>query len=155
MKSTNRWHIEELLRGNGEEVAVSGERVRDALALGSEAFVDALRRCVRGDRREQPMVRSWQRLLPFERVMELVAREKGEPWERFVDRHGDDGRDMALWLGRRHCGLTQRELGEKSGGMAAASVGHGVRRIETRRQTDRKLAGLLERISCSLVDIAT
>jgi hypothetical protein len=61
---------------------VSGERVRGALALGSEAFVDALRRCVRGNRLEQPMVRSWQRLLPFERVMELVAREKNENWAR-------------------------------------------------------------------------
>jgi REP element-mobilizing transposase RayT len=150
-----RWHVEEPLKGSGEEAAVLAKRVRDALALGSEAFIDALRRCVRGNRREQPAVRSWQRLLAFERVMELVAREKGEPWDRFVDRHGDDGRDIALWLGRRHCGLTQRELGEKAGGMAAASVGHGVRRIELRRQADQELAGLLDRISCSLVDIAT
>jgi hypothetical protein len=39
--------------------------------------------------------------------------------------------------------------------MAAASVGHGVRRIEMRRQADPKLAGLLDRIERGLVDIAT
>jgi hypothetical protein len=87
--------------------------------------------------------------------MEIVAREKGEPWARVVDRYGDDGRDMALWLGRRHCGLTQRELGEKAGGIAAAAVGHGVRRIELRRHTSRNLAKRLSAIERELVNIAT
>lgn len=36
------------------------------------------------------------------------------------DRHGDDGRDMALWLGRRHGGLTLAELGVAVGGASAA-----------------------------------
>jgi hypothetical protein len=150
-----RWQVEEPLKGGVAEVPEFGARVRGALAWGSEAFVDGLRRRVKGNRREQPAVRAWQRMLPFERVMAAVAREKGDAWERFVNRHGDDGRDMALWLGRRHCGLTQRELGEQAGGVAAAAVGQGVRRIETRRGADSELAKTLDRLEHRLLDIAT
>ena len=132
-----------------------GDRVRGALAVGSTAFVNRLRRGIRGNRREQPSVRAWQRLLPFERAIELVTEEKGEAWERFRDRHGDWGRDVALWLGRRHCGLTQAELGRAAGGMSYPAVGEAVRRVDRRRHTDRKLARLLNRLERQLLDIAT
>jgi hypothetical protein len=48
---------------------------------------------------------------------------------------------MVPWLGRRHCGQTQRELGEKAGGVSPSAVGQGVRRIEARRWADLELAG--------------
>jgi hypothetical protein len=83
-----------------------------------------------------------------------VAAEKGEPWDLFRDRHGDTGRDVALWLGRRHCGLTQAELGQRAGGMAYPAVGQAVRGIERKRQSDRDLARLFDRIERKLVDIA-
>lgn len=150
-----RWHVEEPLKGGVEEVRALGDRLRGALVLGSSAFVDRLRRGIRGNRREQPGIRGWQRLLPFERVIERVAKEKGESWESFRDRHGDWGRDVALWLGRRHCGLTQTELGRAAGGMAYPAVGHAVRRVERRRHSDPKLARLLVRLERELVDIAT
>ena len=150
-----RWHVEAPLKGGDSEAAAFAERVRGALALGSTAFVDRLRRGVKGNRREQPEVRAWQRLLPFERVIELVEKERGEVWESFRDRHGDRGRDLALWLGRRHCGLTQAELGAKAGGMAYPAVGQAVRGIERRRHSDRAMARLLDQLERQLVDIAT
>jgi hypothetical protein len=42
-----------------------------------------------------------------------------------------------------------------AGGMAYPAVGQAVRRIEQRRQTDRKLARLLARLEDQLVHIAT
>lgn len=39
----------------------------------------------------------------------------GEPWDDFVGRHGDKGRDMALYIARQRCGLTLREIGEQVG----------------------------------------
>ena len=39
-----------------------------------------------------------------------MERVKGEKWDEFRDRHGDRGRDMVLYLGRRVCGLKLREL---------------------------------------------
>ena len=131
------------------------DRIKETLAVGSAAFLDRLRRRVRGNRHEQPAVRSWQRLLPFTRVAAAVAKEKGEPWARFRDRHGDWGRDAALWLARRHCGMTQAELGEAAGGMAYPAVGHAVRRIERRRQNDSKLNRVLTKLEGQLVENAT
>jgi hypothetical protein len=119
------------------------------------AFLDRLRRGLHGDRHEQPGLRAWQHLLPFSRVIELVEQEKGEAWEHFRDRHGDAGRDMALWLGRRHCGLTQAELGQAVGGMAYPAVGQAVRQIERRRKTDRSLARTLLRLEQQILEIAT
>lgn len=131
------------------------ERITGSLAVGSEAFLERLRRHVRGNRREQPAVRAWQRLLPFARVVELVATEKGEAWEQFRDRHGDWGRDAAMWLARRHCGMTQAELAAAVGGLAYPAVGHAVRRLECRRQNDRELNRVLIRLEAQLVENAT
>jgi REP element-mobilizing transposase RayT len=148
-----RWQVEAPLKGGVEEIASFGEKLAGAVALGSQAFLDKLRRGVRGNRNEQKAVRSWQRLLPFNRVLEAVAQAKGEPWERFRDRQGDSGRDMALWLGRHHCGLTLAELGTSVGGMAYSAVSMAVRRIEARRKTDGGLRKTLDRIGRSLCNV--
>jgi putative transposase len=150
-----RRQVEESLTGGVEACETPGGRIGSAVALGSPAFLDRLRRGLRGDRHEQPGLRSWQRLLPFSRVIELVEQEKGEPWEHFRDRHGDAGRDIALWLGRRHCGLTQAELGQAAGGMAYPAVGHAVRQMERRRKADRRLAKRLLRLEQQISQIAT
>ena len=80
---------------------------------------------------------------------------KGEAWEQFRDRHGDWGRDAALWLARRHCGMTQAELGAAVDGLAYPAVGHAVRRIERRRQNDHDLNRVLTRLEAQLVENAT
>lgn len=69
------------------------------------------RRCA--DKRKDPKkeYRDWRRLLPFPEVMAAVATVRGEPWESFVNRYGDWGRDLALYIGRVRCGLTLKELG--------------------------------------------
>jgi REP element-mobilizing transposase RayT len=141
-----RRQVEDPLKAGMEEIETFADRVRGAVAVGSSAFLDRLRRGVKGNQREQPQVRAWRRLLPFERVIEIVAAEKQEPWEYFRDRHGDWGRDVALWLGRHHCGLTQAELGVAAGGMSYPAVGHAVRRIERMRQTDRQRDRLITRL---------
>ena len=148
-----RWQVEEPLKAGAGEIATFAEQFKGAVAMGSRAFLDRLRRGVKGNRREQPEMRVWQQLLPFKRVIEVVATEKGDPWEQFRDRHGDWGRDVALWLGRHHCGLTQAELGQAAGGMSYPAVGHAVRGIERRRQTDPQLANLLTRLERQCVDI--
>ncbi len=46
----------------------------------------------------------------------IVSRKvKCEPWETFRDRHGDRGRDLVLFLGRRVCGLKLKELAREAG----------------------------------------
>lgn len=150
-----RWQAETPLKAGLAEFATFGAQLKEALALGSATYLDRLRSHIHGSRREQPAVRAWQRLLPFARVRELVVEEKGEPWLQFQDRHGDWGRDAALWLARRHCGLTQAELGAAVGGLAYPAVGHAIRRLERRRATDRQLERVLLRLERKLVQNAT
>lgn len=150
-----RWHVEEPLKAGTKEIEALGIPLKGVLAIGCTAFVAGLRRRIQGNCREQPSVRQWARLLPFSKAIAVVEHEKGQAWDQFRDRHGDDGRDIALWLGRRHCGLTQAELGQLAGGMAYPAVGHAVRRIEKRRLADSSFNALLARLEEQVVDIAT
>jgi hypothetical protein len=144
--------VEGPLKAGGEEVVAFGERIQGARALGSEAFLERLRR---GRRSMQPAVRAWQRLLPFERVVACVADAKGETWEQFRDRHGDWGRDAAICLGWRHCGLTLPELGIAAGGMSAAATAKAVRRMEQRLVHDRALARQVRQMEIEMSIVRT
>ena len=151
-----RRQVEEPLKGGVEEILSFGERLKGALAVGSESFMAKLGRLVRGDRRTQPAVRRWQRLRPFRTAMAAVEAVKGERWEAFCDRHGDCGRDVALWLGRQHCGLTLAELGKEAGGISSVAVGAAIRRVEQdRRSGNRPLQTMLQRAESRLLESET
>ena len=150
-----RWQVETPLKAGWGEMETFGARVKGVLAVGSQAFVDRLRRVARGDRRTQPAVRQWQRLLPFARVIALVEARQGAPWAQIRERYGDDGRDAALWLGRRHCGLTLAELGAAAGGVSAVATGAAVRRLDQRRRTDAQLQVFLDRAERQLSESET
>ena len=152
-QASYRYDIEEPLKGGVEEFCTFAERIQNLVAVGSEGFLKKLGKIVHGDRNEQQALRAWKRLLPFARVIELVEKEKGETWEKFHDRHGDWGRDVALWLGRRHCGLTLQELGEAAGGVSYPAVGAAVRKIERRRKTDGKFARLTAKLEAQCLEI--
>ena len=143
-QASYRYDIEEPLKGGMDEFRTFAERMRSLVAVGSDAFLQRLRGVVQGNRNEQKALRAWKRLLPFARVIAVVAQEKGEFWEQFRDRHGDWGRDVALWLGRRHCGLTLQELGHAAGGVSYPAVGQAVRKSECRRKVDGKLKRVIE-----------
>lgn len=138
-----RWIVEAPLVAGVEVPFPHGARMAKALVMGSEGFIARLRAMVRGDRSNHPDVRKWQRLLPFGRVISAVESMKGEPWERFRDRYGDEGRDMVLWLGRQRCGMTHTELSVAVGGMSAVAVSSAVRTLESRRRRDGSLRDVL------------
>ena len=150
-----RQDVEEPLKAGLKEILTFGERIRSAVALGSDAFLDHLRRGVHGNRSAQPAVRAWQRLLPFERVVSCLAEAKGETWTQFRDRRNDWGRDVALCLGRRHCGMTLPELGRAAGGMSIAAVDQAIRRIELRLLQDLALARQVRELETKLSIVGT
>ncbi len=71
---------------------------------------------------------------------------KGEKWEQFQDQHGDWGRDLALYLGRRHCGLKLAELGERAGGLDYRTVSWAMGRFARRLAKEREL---MERVKAA------
>jgi putative transposase len=132
-----RRYVEEALRDGLQESPL--EEVEAQLVLGGAALLSRVRGLLGGERRrEQPGARSLGRR-DFAGVVAVVSQLKGEAWENFRDRYGDWGRDLALWLGRRHCGLQLRELGELAGGLDYATVSVATIRWQNRAAAARKL----------------
>jgi hypothetical protein len=85
--------------------------VKKQAALGSAEFLAELKqqqeqRGVRRRMAERP---------PIEAVIAAVERVKGRRWAEFRDEYGDGGRVMALYLGRRLCGLKLAEVAKAVG----------------------------------------
>jgi len=100
------------------------------LARGSRTFLEGLKHRVLALNKEQPARRELARCVPLEQVVAVVEQVKGERWEAFKDRHGDDGRDLVLYLARRRSGRTLREIGEALGVGEYKTVAQAVRRFE-------------------------
>ena len=113
------------------------EDLREQAVLGSQAFLEELRTCIRGDKLEQRGARRLRLArLSLAAVIQAVQKVKCEPWETFRDRHGDRGRDLVLFLGRRMCGLKLKELARESGLAEYAGVAMAVKRYEALRDRD-------------------
>ncbi|HVM62946.1 MAG TPA: transposase, partial [Verrucomicrobiae bacterium] len=121
------------------------ERLEAGVVLGGRQFVQRMRHYLQGDEREQPQIRRLKARPSWEQVVAAVEQVKGERWEQFRDRYGDRGRDMALYLGRRRCGMKLRELAQKVGGIDYVSVAGATRRFAELVRHDKKLAALVER----------
>ena len=89
--------------------------------------------------------RAWRRLLPFGEIVRAVESVKRESWKEFANRRGDWGRDLALEIGRRHGGMTLRELGAETE-MNLHAVSKAVSRIQQRLQTDKALRRDADRV---------
>jgi hypothetical protein len=124
------------------------EAVQEQVVLGGAEFLAELREHVRGDAQEQ---RGARRLVearpPLEAVIAAVERVKGEKWDEFRERHGDGGRDMVLYLGRRTCGLTLRELAQAVGLRNYAVVATNTKRYAKRLQCDPQEQARLKQVS--------
>ncbi len=132
-----RAYTEEPVRQGGVERP--WERLVGGLVLGSVAFARALRRSVGGNPREQPALKQMAPRTTWAEIVRALEQLRGQGWEQFCRRHGDWGRDAALWLGRRRGGYRLGELGEWAGGMDYAAVGQAVSRFGKRLEHDRAL----------------
>ena len=148
-----RWLEEEvLLQGVAETWT---ERLSTGLALGSEAFVERLRGLAKGNRKEQPEVRRWEKRLGFEEIRRAVEQVKGEKWEAFRDRQGDWGRDVTLWLARRHTGLTLPEIAQTAGVADHRAAGKAIERMEKRKREDGKLDQIISQVRKAMSYVGT
>jgi len=83
----------------------------------------------KGDDREQRGARRLNVPRPgLGEIIGCVERVRREKWEQFRDRHGDRGRDLVLYLGRRVSGLTLNELARGVGMKEYATVGMAIKR---------------------------
>ena len=129
------------------------ERLVPGMVLGTEAFAQRLRRGLRANRREQAQARKLESRADWCAIVAALERLKGEKWAEFSQRHGDWGRDAALWLGRRAGRLRLGELGELAGGMDYAAVGQAVARFGRRLEQQPQLRCTLDKIATQLSNV--
>ena len=134
-KEYREW-MENYIKQGVEEKRI--KKLSSALAIGSAAFIESLRRRVLKDKGQNTNERQWRRLLSFSEIVDAVERVKDEPWENFAGRYGDWGRDLAIYVGRQRSGLTLREIGEHTG-MKIKAVSQGASRVEKRMKNDELL----------------
>jgi len=116
-----RNYVEEAVREGLEKSP--WEEVREQVVLGSQEFLTQLRAQQTGNARQSQALARMARARPdWASVVACLEKVKGEKWEEFRDRHGDSGRNLALYLGRREGGLTLAELAKGAGLKGEASV---------------------------------
>ena len=108
------------------------------LLCGSEAWVERMRGLLQGERREQRALRELEARPDWGTVQRAVEEVKGEKWEQFRDRHGDWGRDLALYVARRACGMSLASLGREVGMENYYAVAQAILRFQRRMPEDRR-----------------
>ena len=121
---------------------------RVGMFLGKEDWVQEMKELSHGkvDRQEHREALALIRRPSWEEIVNAVEKEKGEKWGEFRDRHGDWGRDVALWLGRMKGGLKLAQLGKLAGGMNYRSVYWAVSQMSRRRERDEAIRNVLARL---------
>jgi REP element-mobilizing transposase RayT len=143
-RAAYRSYVESAL---GQELTKSPlERAASGLLLGSQAWIERMRRRLTGDRKEQKAFRRLEKRPDWSQVRRAVETVKGERWDEFCDRYGDWGRDLALYIARRHCGVTLRELGKEAGMPNYYAVAQGITRTAERVSRDKALKKALEAV---------
>ena len=115
------------------------------VVLGGAEFLEQVRSRLAGNEKEQPSLRGLRRRSGWAEVVAAVEKLKKQPWSSFRDEHRDWGRDLALYLARRHCGMGLAELGAAAGGLDYRTVGWAVARFGRRAAADRRLAALTKK----------
>lgn len=138
-----RHRIEAYVKQGVEEQKATKLKAR--LLLGSQEFLESMRKRVKSLSKEQPDRAIMERFVTFERIVEVVEAVCGKRWQEFCDIQGDPGRDMALYIARRRSGLTLKVIGEVAGNMGYKAVGKAVERFGRRLKSDARLAAQTSR----------
>ena len=151
-----RWrsNYRALVEAGAQEGAQSPWPAVDAqTALGGRALIEEVRTQIQEGRREIVGKRSLSRRRTFEDAVAIIERDCRRPWAEFKERRGDPGREMVLWLARRHSGMTLRQLGERAGPADYAAVAMALRRFESKMENDSELRTKMHDLEGKLLNV--
>jgi len=131
------------------------ESLRGRLAIGSVDFIEKSKKLAGKVTREHPERKLVRSLVSFDRIVELVEKEKREEWASFCERHGDWGRDAVLYLARQRSGLTYPEICERAGIENYKAAEKAVERFRKRMQKDRDMRRVIERCLAQMSEVGT
>lgn len=147
-----RRYLEDYVKQGAKEDVL--RKVTAVLAIGSTLFIEGLRKRLPENAGEQSNVKHWRRLLNFDTVRQAAESVKGEPWDAFVNRRGDTGRDLVLYYARQHGGFTLHELGDHAQ-CGTFAVSKAISRIKARLHADRGLQNTLHRLDLQVKSAST
>jgi len=124
--------------------------VAGSFVLGSRAFVQSLSDKVKG---REPLREQLRPRSSWPEIVFAIEQVRGEPWKDFAHRHGDFGRDLALYLGRRLGGLTLSALGKLAAGMNVMAVSLAVKRFARKIETDKQLRKATVAVETQLLNV--
>jgi putative transposase len=107
------------------------DQVLERVVQGSREFRVKMLELAKGEQAHRQALRKRATRLDWATLQQALAKLKGEAWEVFAERRGDDGRDLALLLARRSGGYTLTELGALVG-VSYAAVAQAVTKAEHR-----------------------
>ena len=139
-KAYRRYVHEHVTRGDSPE---GYEDVGSRLALGSQAFLEQVKRWVGRVTKEQPDRKQVAKRVTVAQVVAVVEKTRSEGWAVFANRHGDWGRELVIYLARQRSGLTLKEIGEALGISEYKTVGKAVQRFAlalSRNKAKQRLA---------------
>jgi len=116
------------------------------LLRGGAAWLATQRQRLTGDAAEQGSLRPLTVRPDWERIRHAVEHVQGEPWVEFAERHGDVGRDLALYVLRHEGGLSLRAAGQQVGLVQYRAVAQALHRMQRRLVTDQRLQRLLKEV---------
>ena len=129
------------------------ERLRDAVAIGTEQFRARIKSTLAAADRDIAGRREGRRKIPFEKVIASVESVLGETVRR--GSRGGTGRDIVLLLARDHSGLSLREIGEKMGGLDYGTVHMSIRRLLAKMEKEKRLRRVIRESECRLLNVET
>jgi REP element-mobilizing transposase RayT len=116
------------------------------LLRGSAPWVAAMCRRLQGDVGEQGALQRLAVRPGWVEIRRAVEQVKGEPWEQFAERHGDPGRDVALYVLRQAGGLRLWTAGQQVGLTHYRAAAQALHRMKRRLKTDQRLQRLLAEV---------
>ena len=112
------------------------DRVVAGAVLAPERVLTEIRKRCAALSREIARGRELVGGIAWDVIVQAVESAHRQRWEEFRDRHGDWGRDMALYLGRIHGRLRLTDLGLLAGGIGYTAVAQAISRVRRKTQTD-------------------
>ena len=142
---------ERVLNAMGNETSFL-ENLRHGCILGTDAFVDRMRKLVHGARPTEsvPQRRRLEEEGSVDRASRVVAAVFGVDRDSLLTLRRGRGcknvaRDVAVYLLGRYGGLSNREIG-RNFGISSSAVGLAVKRTETRISLDRTFSGRMRAV---------
>ncbi len=89
----------------------------------------------------------------FEDAVAIVERHCRLPWAEFKERRGHPGREMVLWLARRHTGMTLAQLGERAGATDYAAIAMALKRFGSKMENDAKLRKEMQELERTMLNV--